>query len=164
VDIKTTYRKQRDGYCNGFTLGSHGEYFINRESNKNIQFPYGSYLAHYCLGAIYTRNENIDETIVHKIDNLCTMTSVIKDIEFFFVEKWKIASDKSGSGNTSNIGSIKKIEDIITGNGTFSKFGEKIFDDYWMNYGKIIIESNNTKHKKITSLKEFLKYRGIKEK
>ena len=27
VDIKTTYRKS-DNKCNGFTLGSHGEYFI----------------------------------------------------------------------------------------------------------------------------------------
>ena len=37
VDIKTTYRKN-DDVCNGFTLGSHGEYFTNRSSLKNIQF------------------------------------------------------------------------------------------------------------------------------
>ena len=46
VDIKTTYRDpQYPGYCNGFTLGSHGEYFRNRKSTKNIQFPYSEYLA-----------------------------------------------------------------------------------------------------------------------
>ena len=45
VDFKTTYRLPKNpDFCNGFTLGSHGEYFINRESTKNIQFPYQSYL------------------------------------------------------------------------------------------------------------------------
>ncbi len=40
VDIKTTYRNsKKKNYCNGFTLGSHGEYFVNRDSTKNIQFP-----------------------------------------------------------------------------------------------------------------------------
>ena len=34
VDFKTTYRKEENQeYCNGFTLGSHGEYFIKRISN-----------------------------------------------------------------------------------------------------------------------------------
>jgi len=64
VDFKTTYRlPENPDFCNGFTLGSHGEYFINRESTKNIQFPYQNYLGHYCLGIIYTRTdkENIDE-------------------------------------------------------------------------------------------------------
>ena len=40
LDIKTTYRDpEYPGHCNGFTLGSHGEYFIHRNSAKNIQFP-----------------------------------------------------------------------------------------------------------------------------
>lgn len=35
VDLKTTYRDENyPGFCNGFTLGSHGEYFINRTSTK----------------------------------------------------------------------------------------------------------------------------------
>ena len=45
LDLKTTYRlSDNPEFCNGFTLGSHGEYFINRRSNKNIQFPYEEYL------------------------------------------------------------------------------------------------------------------------
>jgi len=45
VDLKTTYRlPDNPEFCNGFTLGSHGEYFTNRKSNKNIQFPYNEYL------------------------------------------------------------------------------------------------------------------------
>lgn len=56
VDIKTTYRKlETPGYVNGFTLGSHGSYFRERDKKKNIQFPYNTYLGHYCLGIIYTR-------------------------------------------------------------------------------------------------------------
>ena len=40
VDFKTTYRlPDYTDFCNGFTLGSHGKYFIDRDSTKNIQFP-----------------------------------------------------------------------------------------------------------------------------
>ena len=162
VDFKTTYRltENRD-FCNGFTLGSHGEYFIKRDSTKNIQFPYQNYLGHYCLGIIYTRidKQRIDEKRIHQIDELQSITSVIGDFQFFAVEKWKIASDKSGSGNTANIGSIQKIEDILAGHGTFSRLGEHWFDDYWMNYNKISIVGEEGKTRKIRNLKEFVAYR-----
>ncbi|HLF90990.1 MAG TPA: type II restriction endonuclease, partial [Anaerolineales bacterium] len=65
IDFKTTYRlPNRPHLCNGFTLGSHGKYFEDRSSTKNIQFPYSSYSGHYCLGIIYSRVEEatIDET------------------------------------------------------------------------------------------------------
>lgn len=65
VDFKTTYRlPHAKDYCNGFTLGSHGEYFTTRTSRKNIQFPYSEYLGHYCLGIIYSRavNRDLDDT------------------------------------------------------------------------------------------------------
>ena len=55
VDFKTTYRTDRPDQCNGFTLGSHGTYFKDRKSKKNIQFPYGEYAGHLCLGIIYSR-------------------------------------------------------------------------------------------------------------
>jgi len=164
VDFKTTYRLQSNPeFCNGFTLGSHGEYFINRTSKKNIQFPYNEYLGHFCLGIIYSRNapENIDETQIYSFDKLKSIISVIKDFEFFVCEKWEIAGERSGSGNTANIGSINNIQDIINGNGIFKNLGEEIFDDYWMNYGKITIKDENEKEKKITNLKDFLNYRGI---
>ena len=48
VDFKTTYRNSSKPWlCNGFTLGSHGRYFVDRSSTKNIQFPYDSYLGHF---------------------------------------------------------------------------------------------------------------------
>lgn len=167
LDIKTTYRKpENPENCNGFTLGSHGHYFINRNGKKNIQYPYNEYLAHFCMGLIYSRNapENIIDTSIYSISQLKSITSVIKDFKFFSCEKWELASDKGGSGNTANIGSIKKIEDIINGNGIFKDLGEKIFDDYWMNYGKITRVDENGNSIKINNLGDFLLYRGIKSK
>lgn len=73
LDLKTTYRlADTPEFCNGFTLGSHGEYFINRKSHKNIQFPYGEYLGHFCLGIIYSRSAlgEIDETKTYTFNNL----------------------------------------------------------------------------------------------
>jgi len=164
VDLKTTYiDEKRAGYCNGFTLGSHGEYFINRESCKNIQYPNKDYTAHYCLGIIYSRailnQEN--ELKRYKIDEIALIPSVINQFVFFVNEKWKIASDKRGSGNTANIGSVKKISDLISGNGTFSLAGEEVFDDYWINYGKIKIKSKEGKVKPLTSMEEYVKYRKL---
>lgn len=166
IDIKTTYRlDDYDGFCNGFTLGSHGEYFRNRKSNKNIQFPYSEYTSHICLGILYTRalSIDIDETKFTELDEIGTITSVIKDLVFFADEKWKIASDKSGSGNTANIGSIQFIDDILNGNGVFKNLGENIFNEYWINQGVLIVPDTKKvgTYKKLTSLIEFLDFKGI---
>lgn len=163
VDMKTTYRDEDyPGFCNGFTLGSHGEYFINRTSTKNIQYPYDDYSGHFCLGIIYSRSaldKNV-ETRIYSLKELKNIPSVIKDFLFFAEEKWKIASDKGGSGNTANIGSIQKIDDILNGNGVFAKAGEDLFDDYWANFGKIEILVKG-KRKKLSSFDEYLRYRGL---
>jgi len=164
VDLKTTYLlEDYPGFCNGFTLGSHGEYFINRNSTKNIQYPYNYYSGHFCLGIIYTRvdiNEEFEEKWF-SVERLEEIPSAIKNFTFFAVEKWRIASDKRGSGNTANIGSINKIDDILTGNGTFAKAGEEIFDDYWTNYGKIIVTGKDGKQKQLSSFDEYITYRRL---
>ncbi len=165
VDLKTTYiRQDCPGFCNGFTLGSHGEYFVDRKSTKNIQYPYDDYGGHFCLGIIYSRTESNkdDELNIYTVDEVEDIPAVINNFIFFAEEKWKIASDKRGSGNTANIGSIQNIDDILSGNGVFAKAGEELFDDYWMNYGKIEIRKNG-KVKKITSLEEYLEYRNLPE-
>lgn len=160
VDLKTTYRlEDKPEFCNGFTLGSHGEYFINRQSRKNIQFPYAEYAGHFCLGAIYSRavGDKLEEARARQIGELRSIVSVVRDFQFFVSEKWEIASDRSGSGNTANIGSIARIQDILDGNGMFKKLGEKWFDEYWINYGKITLPETG---KKITKLADYLAYRG----
>lgn len=164
VDLKTTYYDEDyPGFCNGFTLGSHGEYFIDRTSTKNIQYPYGEYSGHFCLGIIYSRValESINETKSYNMDELDQIPAVINKFLFFAEEKWKIASDKGGSGNTANIGSIQKIDDILAGNGVFAKAGEQIFDDYWANFGKMQVPTVSGEYKKLSSLSEFLAYRGL---
>ncbi|NJX14945.1 type II restriction endonuclease [Tamlana crocina] len=171
VDIKTTYRlDDYDGFCNGFTLGSHGEYFRKRTSTKNIQFPYAEYTSHICLGILYTRalSTDIDETKILQLNELDKITSVIKDLVFFAEEKWKISSYRSGSGNTANIGSVEYIDDILNGYGVFKNLGEKWFDEYWIDFGKIDLKDEKGKPiltpkgkiKKITNLKDYLNYRG----
>lgn len=164
VDIKTTYRDENHkDFCKGFTLGSHGEYFSNRTSTKNIQYPYNSYAGHFCLGIIYSRAElsKYEETKIYSIDDVDKIPAVISNFIFFVEEKWKIAGDKVGSGNTANIGSIQKIEDILAGNGVFSKAGEQYFDDYWINFGKIEIPDGKGGYKKVSSFPEYLKYRNL---
>lgn len=165
VDLKTTYFDENDDFCNGFTLGSHGEYFIDRKSTKNIQYPYSDYSGHFCLGIIYRRTDILktDEMRTYSVDEIKNIPSVIKGLVFFAEEKWKIASDKSGSGNTANIGSIQCIDDIINGNGVFAKAGEDKFDDYWANFGKIEIKKDDGTYKKMSSFKEYLEFKGLPE-
>ena len=152
VDFKTTYKNpEKPHLCNGFTLGSHGEYFCNRKSRKNIQFPYAEYSGHFCLGIIYNRDDGsaMDETRAYKLSELKSITSVVRDFQFIVAEKWKIDSDKGGSGNTANIGSITHIDDIINGRGKFSRLGEKWFAYDWMNYKTSSVTNEEDKIVKI---------------
>lgn len=71
---------------------------------------------------------------VYSIDELKAIKSVIEHFIFFVQPKWKIASDRAGSGNTRNIGGIVEIGNLVAGKGPFSDLGEDVFDDYWMNY------------------------------
>lgn len=163
VDLKTTYRdEEHPGFCNGFTLGSHGEYFVDRCSTKNIQYPYGEYSGHFCLGIIYSRVEldKNEEMHIYSVEEVDSIPAVISNFVFFAEEKWRIASDKGGSGNTANIGSIQNIDDILNGNGVFAKAGEELFDDYWANFGKLEILSKG-KRKKLSSFADYLRYRRL---
>lgn len=163
VDFKTTYRVEGSSdFCNGFTLGSHGKYFRDRASRKNIQFPYQEYSGHFCLGIIYTRQSagRLDEREVYALNQLPSIPSVARDFSVFVQEKWRIASDKRGSGNTANIGSINKISDIVSGRGMFSELGEKWFDDYWQNYGTVTTTDSMGQSRPVRTLEEFVTHRG----
>lgn len=187
IDIKTTYRKNNGKI--GFTLGSHGDYFSKRSSTKNIQFPYNEYIGHFCLGIIYDKSSpaqdsTLSETEIYRISSwentstdeaikdaikykreksLHSITSVIKNFEFFFVEKWKIASDTQGSGNTANIGSITDELALKSEQGVFSRLGEEYFDDYWLNYKKATIIKNGVPVP-ITNIWDYLIHRNEQHK
>jgi len=134
VDIKSTYRES-ETKVNGMTLGAFTGYFRNRDSNKNTLYPYSQYAAHFVLGIIYTKCDDVaDERKQFSLDDLAKIPSVIKDFTFFAQPKFKIATARSGSGNTKNIGSVDKIDALIGGKGPFASLGEEVYDDYWMFY------------------------------
>jgi len=134
LDLKSTYRTGPNS-VNGFTLGAFTGYFRQRKSSKNITFPYDEYAAHFVLGIIYSQTDQvIDERRVYALDDLKDIVSVIKDFSFLLQEKWRIAGELPGSGNTKNIGSVRDIQALIDGQGSFAPHSEEVFDDYWMNY------------------------------
>ena len=128
---------------------------------KISSFHIDDYSGHFCFGIIYTRADAKDpeQHAVTTVENLCSIASVIKDFQFFVCEKWQLASDRQGSGNTANIGSITAIDDIVKGNGVFAKLGEDWFDEYWMNYGVTKMKKGR-KTVPIKRLEDFVAFKG----
>lgn len=163
VDLKSTYRKNARR-VKGLTLGAFTGYFRVNESSKNITFPYDSYLGHFVLGIIYSKSEVlIDEQRKFTLAELEQIPSVIHDFQFFVQEKYRIASDRPGSGNTKNIGSVTEIEALVWGRGPFSDLGEDIFRDYWRFY----LTSDMARAAELPvppyhNLETYLKYRGLR--
>jgi hypothetical protein len=162
VDLKSSYRKNST-QINGMTLGAFTGYFRNRESTKNITYPYSSYKSHIVLGIIYTANDDIDERKTYSIEHLNDIVSVAHDFQFFVQEKWRIAIDRPGSGNTKNIGSVNDINTLINGNGPFASLGECVFDDYWTCYlTKDMAKAAELNHPYYSKIAEYKKFKNIK--
>ena len=150
VDIKTTYIDS-DQSTIKFTLGSFGSYM--RNNTKNIEYEYTDYSKHYVIGFIYKRNGQAQESQVFEYADRDKIQFPFYDVKYFIQEKYKIAGDKPGSGNTENIGSFptKRFSDLKDGNGPFSSLGVDAFDIYWKYYPKYRSAS-----KAYTSLDEFI--------
>ncbi|MBI3978918.1 MAG: restriction endonuclease [Chloroflexi bacterium] len=138
IDLKSTYRLPGDpARISGFTLGAFTGYFRDRNRAKNILYPYREYAAHFVLGIIYTRVDVPALPGIFALGELADIVPPIRDIEFIFQPKWRIASDQPGSGNTKNIGSVKRIDDLRSGLGPFARLGDEgplVFDRYWQEY------------------------------
>lgn len=163
VDIKSTYRTSPTE-VNGMTLGAFTGYFRNRDSNKNTLYPYSQYAAHFVLGVIYSKCSDVaDERKVFAIDSLAHIPSVIRDFQFFAQPKFRIASSRPGSGNTKNIGSATKIEELLTGTGPFALLGEEVYDDYWKFYLTADMASTLGTVRPYMNLKTYVTYkkRGV---
>jgi len=163
VDLKSTYRKNTTD-VNGMTLGAFTGYFRDRNSKKNITFPYKEYAGHFVLGVIYSRTDaSLDERKIYSIQDLQNITSVVRNFSFFVEEKYRIALDRPGSGNTKNIGSVTKIDDLIHGRGPFTELGEDTFDDYWMYYlTKDMAKVVDLKCAPYKNLREYKEYKRLK--
>jgi len=132
IDVKSTYRK---GNNVTFTLGSYTAY-IRPPFTKNIRYPYNEYIEHWIVGFIYDRVPGVKPEIVD-ISSMDKIIAPIKNIEVVIWQKWQIASDRPGSGDTANIGSVRSLEALRKGQGTFTRFGDRgkdIFEDYWRNF------------------------------
>ena len=160
VDIKSTM-KDADNKIKSMTLGAFTGYFRNRESSKNTKYPYGEYSGHFVFGVVYSQIlDSVNEKQKYTIDELPKIQSVIKDFVFFVQPKYKIATDRPGSGNTKNIGAVANLNDLINGDGKFAKLGETIFDDYWMFYlTKDMAKEAGLKEPPYNNLKSYFEYK-----
>lgn len=136
VDVKTTYiEKPNDRF--GFTLGGYTSFIREGNERKNIVFPFGEYTQHWVVGYVYERAAFKSATAhaVYSVDQIKDIPLPYKNVRVFVQEKWRISSDRAGSGNTTNIGSIfSDLPGFINGNGPFQN--EEEFLDYWRNYGR----------------------------
>lgn len=135
VDIKSTYRQySASGTLKpfGFTLGSYRSYL--RDPTKGILFPYGEYKKHWVIGFLYTRNKANKITEIRQVIEASQLLPPFTDIEYFVQEKFRIAGRTPGSGNTTNIGSIKSNDLNVFKNGQGEFASQKEFEDYWKKY------------------------------
>lgn len=134
LDVKTTYRDKKDSKFS-YTLGGYESYIRPGNETRNIVFPYSQYEQHWIIGFVYTRSavKRNTSSRIYSFETLKEIPIPFDDVEVFMQEKWRIAADKAGSGNTTNIGSIKgTIDDFRNGKRVFRSNAE--FLEYWRGY------------------------------
>jgi ribosomal protein L20A (L18A) len=134
VDVKTTY-VTKAGEKFGYTLGGYTSFIRAGKESKNIVFPFGDYSEHWVIGFVYERiaAKQAAKHATFTIDQVAQIPLPYREVRVFVQEKWRIASDKAGSGNTTNMGSISgTLQDFKDGKGPFTDEDE--FLDYWRNY------------------------------
>lgn len=160
VDVKTTYR-EKEGERVKFTLGSYTSFIREVSEAKNIEFPYRQYAEHWIIGFIYKRKSPEEAPAhIYEVAELEKIPIPFEAVSLFVAQKWKIAGDKAGSGNTTNIGSITGLlEDFQNEAGPFES--EEEFLEYWRGYGRTASERAG----RYKNLEEFRNWkRGSKKK
>lgn len=142
IDVKTTYRKNDKSQIR-LTLGSYCSYM--RNNTKNIEGRYTDYIKHYVIGFVYRRNDKAQESRVFEYNNRGQIIPPYNDVQYFVQEKYKIAGDKPGSGNTENIGTFPTtdINLLKAGKGPFATLGSDVFDLYWKYYPRYRDQTKN---------------------
>ena len=150
IDVKSTYVAGNRSKIK-FTLGSYGSYM--RNNTNNIEYCYTDYAKHYVIGFVYMRNGAAQESLVYDYDRREEILFPYREVRYFIQEKYKIAGDKPGSGDTENIGSFPTgdFSDLREGRGPFSELGVDAFDLYWRYYPKY-----RSAQKEYTTLDGFL--------
>lgn len=146
VDVKTTYI-ERPGQTFSYTLGGYTSFIREGNERKNIAFPFTDYAEHWVIGYVYERValKKAADHATYTLEQLGDVPLPYRSVRVFVQEKWRISSDRAGSGNTTNIGSITgHIEDFERGAGPFEC--EEEFLDYWRNYGRTAADRGNFKN------------------
>ena len=158
IDVKTTYRQDGDAPFS-YTLGSYTSYITLDKSKKNISYPYSDYGQHWIIGFVYQRQvARADSVRLYSIDDIDQIDVPFANVRVFMQEKWRIASDRAGSGNTANIGSLRgKLEDFEKGRGAFNS--EQEFLDYWRGYKRTRAERNQA-YSNVAEFRELKKQKG----
>lgn len=136
IDVKTTYRHDAASKFS-YTLGGYTSFIRLETPTKNIVYPFGRYREHWILGFVYTRVAERKAALAKTfdIDQIDDIVSPYRDVDFFLRQKWEVAGDFAGSGNTTNIGSLScTIENFRNGAPLFAN--EEEFLAYWRGYGK----------------------------
>ena len=136
IDVKTTYRNSAEAKYN-FTLGGYTSFIREATKAKNIAFPFDQYAEHWVLGFCYDRSaaKKAAPDRTYTVADIEKIPVPFENVSVFFQEKWPISSGQAGSGNTTNIGSIRGVlADFERGNGAFESEAE--FLEYWRGYGK----------------------------
>ena len=156
IDIKTTYRKTANSKLS-YTLGSYTSFL--RNGTKNIVGDYSMYKLHLIIGFVYSRNEDYTAMVV-PFSKASQIPSPVTDVKYFVAEKYKIAGEKPGSGNTANIGTFpaKNMQDFVDEKGPFAFLGNDVFEDYWNNY-PTPSERSNKKKIIYTDLKGYIEWK-----
>ena len=115
LDVKTSYRKTKHSVA-GFTLGTFKGYFRSAVAPRAALYPYSQFAKHFVTCVIYDR----------------VGSTTIENVDAFLREKWEIASKVPGSGNTTNIGSVKNIKCLLQRKTIFAS--DKEFFSYWSTY------------------------------
>jgi hypothetical protein len=115
IDIKTC-QLQTTTSSTGFTLGTYRGYFRGSRLNLRSGRLYDDYEEHWILGFVYDRRSPFD----------C--------FEVIVWPKYRLAGRRTGSRNTSNIGSVTDLEALRQGLGPFAALGERAFVEFWRAY------------------------------
>ncbi|MDR3559814.1 MAG: type II restriction endonuclease, partial [Negativicutes bacterium] len=94
---------------------------------------------------IGTRRRSHQNEGIREVTEIKEIPLPFGNVEFFVQEKWRIASARAGSGNTTNIGSITgNLGDFVSGAGVFETEDE--FLAYWRGYGRTGPERESSYH------------------
>jgi len=122
LDIKTTRLKSGGERISGITLGSYGQYFSNPKMDTQwTRFPYGAYDEHWIVCFAYQWDDDLDSR------------EMVYEVETVIGQKWEFASQTSGSGTTTAIGSQKDMQSLRDRDAVFDS--EEEFEEYWQEYG-----------------------------